>query len=135
MISESDFQDLLGMRITRLRQACFELQGTTELGEGPLEVTFGDRVLLLTAAPDGEALRVERHEWLDPFDNPSGGRDNADYIREFGKRSAIDLGGTPLGRVVGASLSRAQGLTRTRSFREGRRHSPSNTFWDDCRPR
>ena len=62
--------DLIGVRITRVRRAHYVFRGVPDTGFGPLELTFGGRVVLLDNAADGETLRVRAQAWEDPFAGP-----------------------------------------------------------------
>jgi hypothetical protein len=81
--------DVIDFRITRVRRVHYVYRGVPDTDFGPLELAFGDRVVLLDNAADGEALRVRRQAWEDPFAEPLSGENRA-FVEESGKWTAFD---------------------------------------------
>ena len=75
---------LIGARITRVRHIHYVYRGMPDTGYGPLELTFGGRVILLDGAADGEALRVSTQLWQDPFAGPLSDENRA-YVDKSGQ--------------------------------------------------
>lgn len=57
---------------------------------GPLELTFGGRVVLFDNAADGETLCVRAEAWEDPFGEPLSEESRA-FVEESGKWVAFDV--------------------------------------------
>jgi hypothetical protein len=81
---------LIGARITRVRRIHYVCRGMPNTGCGPLELTFGGRVILLDGAADGEAPRVSTQAWPDPFAGPLSDENRA-YADKSGQWTAFDV--------------------------------------------
>jgi hypothetical protein len=82
--------DVIGSRITRVRRVHYAYRGVPDTDFGPLELTFGDRVVLLDNAADGETLRVRTEAWEDPFAGPLSVENRA-FVEESGKWTVFDV--------------------------------------------
>jgi hypothetical protein len=79
-----------GSRITGVRRVRHVFEGSVDDEHGPLELTFDDlSVLRLDAGADGERLRVDTSEWVDPFLEPLSD-ENRQFVLTSGKWSAFD---------------------------------------------
>jgi hypothetical protein len=81
---------VIGARITRVAHIHYVSRGMPDTGFGPLELTFGGRVILLDGAADGEALRVSTRAWQDPFAG-SLSDENRAYVDKSGQWTAFDV--------------------------------------------
>lgn len=63
---------LVGREITRVERLRYELGGVTdpEPEGGDVQLWFGDAVVRLRVASDGEAVRIVQTPWQDPFSDP-----------------------------------------------------------------
>lgn len=82
--------DVIGSRITRVRRVHYVYRGVPDTDFGPLELTFGDRVVLLDNASDGEELRIRTEPWEDPFVEPLSEEDRA-FVETSGKWTVFDV--------------------------------------------
>ncbi len=88
--ARSLLEDLQGKRLLRARRIFYTVDGEAEQSEGPIELHFDSDVIVLDVASDGEALKVTRSAWQDPFDlAPTA--DNAEFIATSGKWTAFDV--------------------------------------------
>lgn len=80
-----------GRSIQRIRRIMYVFRGKITAETGPVEFTFRDRnVLLLDAAPDGEALAVKDSVWIDYFTEPLS-TENMEFIERSGKWTSFDV--------------------------------------------
>src|SRR5436309_302811 len=105
--SACDLDGIVGSLITTITRVFFVLGGSVDRSNGPIEFSFEDgSCLLLECGPDGEALRLSRRPWDDPFSDPLT-PENAEFVQRSGKWTAFDVSGeTPYASFVDARLAR-----------------------------
>ena len=75
---------------------------------GPVELTLGERIVLIDNDADGESLRVTEAEWLDPFSEPLS-VENQDFVKRSGKWSSFDVSTSDQwARLIGDRLSEVE---------------------------
>lgn len=86
--------DLIGATVTGIARIFYEYRGTTERADGPLELTLGERTVLLDGQSDGQRLRVRQEAWNDPFAEPLSAENHA-WLAEHGKWVRVDCADQP----------------------------------------
>jgi hypothetical protein len=87
---------LEGRRVSRLRRVLYvSPDGERNDFDGDLEVSVdGGPTVVLAGAPDGDTMRWEQGEWIDPFAEPLS-PENREHVELTGRWVAFDVGAWP----------------------------------------
>jgi hypothetical protein len=86
-------------------------RGETELEGGDVQLWFGEAVVRLGSAGDGEALRIEEEPWEDPFAEPLSA-ENREYVASHGKWQLVDVSAEPFfADLIGTAVVEIAPLT------------------------
>ncbi|WP_424189069.1 hypothetical protein ACOBQX_11825 [Actinokineospora sp. G85] len=85
---------LVGKTVRRVRRVHYvEPGGEPDTESGFMELSADDGfVVLFDSGADGESIRVEAREWVDPFREPLS-VENREFVRRHGKWTVFDRSG------------------------------------------
>jgi hypothetical protein len=98
--------ELVGKTIRRVRRVHYvDPSGEPDIGSGFIELSSDDGfVALFDSGADGESIRGEAREWVDPFTEPLTD-ENREFVRRHGKWTVFDRSGAAgYAQVVGNTV-------------------------------
>lgn len=110
----------LGRPLTAVARLVFrQPDGALDESSGDVQLSFGDDVLVLGSAADGEALALSVGPWRDPFAEPLDA-DNRAFVARHGRWLMVDQRDRePWSALIGQPLRALQGLEGPRGVRVG----------------
>jgi hypothetical protein len=101
----------VGGEISRLERLRYEVGGVRGPDGGDVQLWFGDGVVRLGVASEGETLRIGDTPWRDPFAEPLSS-ENAEYVASHGKWTLVDVSDEePFRELIGKCVTAVMPLT------------------------